>query len=122
MRRYTPDQLTRSLVAGRSPDPPPPRGSVGAGFGPAGFLSVHSGAFSLASRFADAYSPRTLLQSHCSSSAIIMAHAVQTPCPSSVCPMRIVTVSSGATTTHALISGTDGSRYQGAAGVATFTA
>src|SRR5262245_35648047 len=36
--------------------------------------------------------------------------------------MRIVTVSSGATTTHALISGTDGSRYQGAAGVATFTA
>src|SRR5918996_1314959 len=41
-----------------------------------------------------------------------MAQAVQTPWPASVWPMRMVTVSSGAITIQALISGTAGSRYQ----------
>ena len=42
-------------------------------------LSVHSGAISRPSRLTDAYCGRTLLQSHCSSSATIMALEVQTP-------------------------------------------
>ena len=70
-----------------------------------GTLSVHSGAFSRASRLADAYSGRTFAQSHCSSSHTIMAFEVHTPWPSSVCAMRTVTVSSGAITIQALISG-----------------
>ena len=70
--------------------------------------SVQSGAISRASRFADAYCGRTLLQSHWSSSQTIIAFDVQTPWPSSVCAMRIVTVSSGAITIHALISGAAG--------------
>jgi hypothetical protein len=64
-------------------------------------------------RWGDAYSARTLLQSHCSSSATIIGHEVNTPVPISVCPTRIVTVSSGAIVSHALISGTMASRYQG---------
>jgi len=76
-------------------------------------LSVHSGAFSRASRFADAYCGRTFVQSHCSSSHTIMALDVQTPWPSSVWAMRIVTVSSGAITIQALTSGVAGSSYQG---------
>ena len=46
-----------------------------------------------------------------------MALEVQTPWPSSVCAMRIVTVSSGAMTIQALISGVAGSSYQAAPGV-----
>ena len=91
---------------------PPPLGSVAPL--PMTF-SVQAGAFSRASRFADAYCGRTLLQSHCSSSATIMAFEVQTPCPSSVCAIRIVTVSSGEMTIHALTSGVCGSSYQAAA-------
>ena len=68
-------------------------------------LSVHAGAFSRASRFADAYCGRTFVQSHCSSSQTIMALEVQTPWPSSVWAMRMVTMSSGAMTIQALISG-----------------
>src|SRR5262245_18861016 len=92
---------------------PPPRGSA-----PPlpGTLSVHAGAFSRASRLADAYCGLTFFQSHCSSSHTIMAFDVQTPWPSSVCAIRIVTVSSGAMTTHALTSGVDGSSYHEAAG------
>ncbi len=71
---------------------PPPFGSVAP---LPGTFSVHAGAFSRASRFAEAYCGRTLLQSHCSSSHTIIALEVQTPWPSSVCAMRIVTVSSG---------------------------
>src|SRR5712672_2516815 len=85
---------------------PPPEGAVA----PLPITSsVHSGAISWPSRLADAYCGRTLLQSHCSSSATIMALEVHTPCPSSVWAMRIVTVSSGATTTQALTSLTEGS-------------
>src|SRR5262245_10657741 len=90
---------------------PPPAGS------PAplpGTFNVHAGAFSRASRFADAYCGRTLLQSHWSSSATIIAFDVHTPWPSSVCAIRIVTVSSGATTIQALTSGVAGSSYQAA--------
>ncbi len=90
---------------------PPPFGSAA----PAPMtFSVQAGAFSRASRFADAYCGRTLLQSHCSSSQTIMALEVQTPCPSSVCAIRIVTVSSGAMTIQALTSGVAGSAYQDA--------
>src|ERR1700688_1699990 len=77
-------------------------------------LSVHSGAISLASRLADAYCGRTLLQSHCSSSHTIMALEVHTPWPSSVWAIRIVTESSGATTIQALISLTAGLTAHGA--------
>src|SRR5437867_7123625 len=41
-----------------------------------------------------------------------MALDVQTPWPSSVCAIRMVTVSSGEMTIHALISGAAGSSYQ----------
>jgi hypothetical protein len=58
---------------------------------------------------AEAYCGRTFDQSHCSSSQTIIAFDVQTPWPSSVCAMRIVTVSSGAMTIHALTSGVAGS-------------
>src|SRR6202040_2739029 len=70
---------------------------------------VHSGAISRPSRLTDAYCGRTLLQSHCSSSHTMMALEVHTPWPSSVWAIRTVTVSSGATTTQALISSTAGS-------------
>src|SRR5262252_8072964 len=108
-------------VRARFPKPgsPPPFGSV-----PPlpGTLSVQSGAISRESRFADAYCERTFPQSHCSSSQTIIAFDVQTPWPSSVCAMRIVTVSSGAITIHALISGAVGSSYQAApCGGATFS-
>src|SRR4029453_2703013 len=86
----------------------PPAGSVAP---LPGTLSVHSGAFSRASRLADAYCGRTFDQSHCNSSATIMALEVQTPCPTSVCAIRIVTVSSGAITIHALTSRVVGSSY-----------
>src|SRR5258705_7898565 len=101
-------------VRSRFPNPgsPPPLGSVAPC--PITF-KVHSGARSRASRFADAYCGRTLVQSHCNSSQTIMALDVQTPWPSSVCPIRIVTVSSGEMTIHALISGVAGSSYQTAA-------
>jgi hypothetical protein len=56
-----------------------------------------------------------LLQSHCSSSATIIGHEVNTPVPISVCPTRIVTVSSGAIVSHALISGTNGVSVPGLA-------
>ena len=92
---------------------PPPFGSVAPW---PMTLSVHSGAFSRASRFADAYCGRTFVQSHCNSSQTIMALEVQTPWPSSVWAMRIVTVSSGAMTIQALISGVAGSSYQDRAG------
>src|SRR5216117_329473 len=112
MRRYTPSM---------------PRSSTGAA--PPGSLSplpgtfnVHSGAFSLASRLADAYSARTFFQSHWSSSAIIIGFAVKTPVPSSVWPTRIVTVSSGAIVIQALISGTVASRYQGVGATGRFAA
>ena len=85
---------------------PPPFGSV-APF--PGTLSVHSGALSRASRLADAYCGRTFDHSHCSSSHTIMAFEVHTPWPSSVCAIRIVTVSSGAITIQALTSGVAGS-------------
>ncbi len=92
---------------------PPPAGSVA----PLPMTSrVHSGAISRPSRLTEAYCGRTLLQSHCSSSHTIMALEVQTPWPSSVWAMRIVTVSSGATTTQALISSTAGSTAQAAPG------
>src|SRR5439155_22149865 len=92
-----------------NPGSPPPLGSVAPL--PITF-SVHSGALSRASRLADAYCGRTLVQSHCNSSQTIMALDVQTPWPSSVCPIRIVTVSSGEMTIQALISGVAGSSYQ----------
>src|SRR5678815_2135161 len=79
-----------------------------------GTFRVHSGAFSRASRLAEAYWGRTFAQSHCSSSATIIAFEVHTPCPSSVCAIRIVTVSSGATTIQALTSGVAGASYQDA--------
>ena len=64
-------------------------------------------------RCGEAYSARTLLQSHCSSSATIIGQEVKTPVPISVCATRIVTVSSGAIVSQALISGTMASWYQG---------
>src|SRR6266540_2900150 len=89
---------------------PPPAGSSlplpGTGI-------VHAGAFSLKSRFADAYSDRTFFQSHCSSSATIIGQFVNTPWPISHWPTRMVTVSSGAIVIQALISGAVASRYQG---------
>src|ERR1700676_712451 len=88
---------------------PPPFGSVA----PLPMtLRVHAGAFSRASRFADAYCGRTFVQSHCNSSQTIMALEVQTPWPSSVWAIRIVTVSSAEITIQALISGVAGSSYQ----------
>jgi hypothetical protein len=80
---------------------------------PPGTGIVHAGAFSLTSRLAEAYSDRTLVQSHCSSSATIIAFVVITPVPRSTWPMRIVTVSSGPIVSHALISGTCASRTLG---------
>src|SRR6266545_3123066 len=77
---------------------------------------VHSGAFSTTLRCGEAYSALTLLQSHWSSSATIIGQEVKTPVPCSVCATRIVTVSSGAIVSQALISGTIASRYQGCAG------
>src|SRR5262249_43089909 len=90
---------------------PPPSRTVGSP--PPGMGSVHAGAFSTALRCGEAYSARTLLQSQLSSSATIMGHEVRTPVPISVCATRIVTVSSGAIVSQALISGTIASRYQG---------
>src|SRR5579871_446780 len=83
------------------------------GFPPPGTGSVQAGAFSTTLRWGEAYSALTLLQSHCSSSATIIGQEVNTPVPISVCATRIVTVSSGAIVSHALISGTMASRYQG---------
>src|SRR6516162_6190759 len=83
------------------------------GFPPPGTSSVQAGAFSTTLRWGEAYSARTLLQSHCSSSATIMGQEVSTPVPISVCATRTVTVSSGAIVNQALISGTMASRYQG---------
>src|SRR5690349_16401647 len=51
------------------------------------------------------YSVITFDQSHSSSSATICARPVSVPCPISERATRITTVSSGRTTTHALISG-----------------
>src|SRR5439155_13892489 len=90
--------------------PPPSRLS---GSPPPGTFKVHSGARSVALRWGEAYSARTLLQSHCSSSATIMGHEVNTPVPISVWATRMVTLSSGAMVSQALISGTMASRYQG---------
>src|SRR5438874_3172095 len=112
MRRYTPSMPRSSTGAA-------PPGSVSP---LPGIFSVHSGAFSLASRLADAYSARTFFQSHWSSSATIIGFAVKTPVPSSVWPTRIVTVSSGAIVIQALISGTVASRYQGVGATGTFAA
>src|SRR5438270_11831498 len=78
-----------------------------------GTCNVHSGAFSTALRCGEAYSAFTLLQSHWSSSATIIGQEVKTPVPCSVCATRIVTVSSGAMVSQALISGTVASWYQG---------
>jgi len=68
------------ILAGNSRVPnvgtPPPLGSVAPLPGTA---SVHAGAFSLASRLAEAYWGRTFVQSHCSSSHTIIAFDVQTP-------------------------------------------
>src|SRR5439155_10572132 len=112
MRRYTPFAFSSSTgAAPPGSDSPLP-----------GTFSVHSGAFSLASRLADAYSARTFFQSHWSSSATIIGLAVNTPVPSSVWPTRMVTVSSGAIVIQALISGTDASRYQGWAATAALAA
>ncbi len=111
MRRYRLSEIPETPRRSRVPNPgsPPPFGSVA----PApGTLSVHAGACSRASRFADAYCGRTFVQSHCNSSQTIIALEVQTPWPSSVCAMRIVTMSSGETTIHALTSGVAGSSYQ----------
>src|SRR5918996_5888458 len=72
---------------------------------------AHAGAFSRTLRLADAYSTRTLFQSHWSSSATIIAFEVSTPVPISVWLMRMVTVSSGAMVIQALSSGTMASRY-----------
>src|SRR5437660_3051264 len=112
MRRYTPFAFSSSTgAAPPGSDSPLP-----------GTFSVHSGAFSLASRLADAYSARTFFQSHWSSSATIIGFAVNTPVPSSVWPTRMVTVSSGAIVIQALISGTAASRYQGCAATGTLAA
>src|SRR5262252_3102182 len=59
--------------------------------------------FSRTWRFTDAYSARTFDQSHSSSSTIIFANDVNVACPISDWATRIVTVSSGATTSHGLI-------------------
>ena len=59
------------------------------------------------------HTPRgTFVQSHCSSSATIIGQLVNTPCPISFWPTRIVTVSSGAIVIQALISGTMASWYK----------
>src|SRR5215472_18765058 len=105
IRRYTPSSPLSWTGS------PPPAGSYcplpGTG-------RVHSGAFSLALRLAEAYSARTLLQSHWSSSAIIIGQVVNTPVPISLWATRIVTVSSGAIVSDALISGSvEPSRNQG---------
>src|SRR6516164_475317 len=110
MRRYTPSSPLSWTGS------PPPAGSYcplpGTG-------RVHAGAFSLALRLAEAYSARTLLQSHWSSSAIIIGHVVNTPVPISLWPTRMVTVSSGAIVSHALISGSlEPPRYHGWAATA----
>src|SRR5262249_15769150 len=109
MRRYTPSSPLSWTGS------PPPAGSYcplpGTG-------RVHAGAFSLALRLAEAYSARTLLQSHSSSSAIIIGQVVNTPVPISLCATRIVTVSSGAIVSHALISGSLEPRYHGWAATA----
>src|SRR5256885_10532247 len=112
IRRYTPFAFASSTGAA-------PPGSVSP---LPGTFNVHSGAFSLASRLADAYSARTFFQSHWSSSATIIGFAVNTPVPSSVWPTRIVTVSSGAIVIQALISGTVASRYQGVGATGIFAA
>src|SRR5215510_14389617 len=112
MRRYTPFALLSSTGAA-------PAGSVSPF---PGTFNVHSGAFSLTSRFADAYSARTFFQSHWSSSATIIGFTVSVPVPSSVWPTRMVTVSSGAMVIQALISGTAASRYQGWAATGTLAA
>src|SRR5213593_1887847 len=112
IRRYTPFAFSSSTgAAPPGSDSPLP-----------GTFKVHSGAFSLASRLAEAYSARTFFQSHWSSSATIIGFAVNTPVPSSVWPTRMVTVSSGAMVIHALISGTVASRYQGWAATGTLAA
>jgi hypothetical protein len=51
---------------------------------------------------AEAYSARTLLQSHSSSSATIIGRDVYTPCPISDCERRMVTLPSGAIRSQAL--------------------
>ena len=56
-------------------------------------------------RLAEAYSTRTLDQSQFSSSATIMARAVDVPWPISWCGRRIVTLLSGSMTRKAVISG-----------------
>src|SRR4051794_28737691 len=111
IRRYTP--LSVLSVFGNPAGSPVPL---------PGAFKVHSGAFSFASRLADAYSDRTLVQSQCSSSATIIGFAVITPVPISVWPTRIVIVSSGAMAIHALISGTVASRYHGCAATAEVVA
>src|SRR5262249_60327343 len=70
----------------------------------------------------EACSSRAVLQSHSSSSAIIIGRVVNTPVPISLCATRSVTVSSGAIVSHALISGSWEPRYHGwAATAAAFT-
>src|SRR5262249_8910370 len=115
MRLYKLSGIPFTPCGSRGPNPgsPPPLGSLAP---LPGAFSVHSGAFSRASRFADAYCGRTLFQSHCNSSATIMALDVQTPWPSSDWPILMVTVSSGAMTIHALISGVAESSYQAGRG------
>src|SRR6187402_1719219 len=112
MRRYRLSGMPAIPRGSRFPNvgSPPPFGSVAP---LPGTFNVHAGAFSRASRFADAYSGRTFVQSHCNSSQTIIALEVQTPCPSSVWAIRIVTVSSGATTIQALISGATGASDTG---------
>src|SRR5579859_1234559 len=56
-------------------------------------------------RLAEAYSTRTLAQSQFSSSATIMASAVEVPWPISWCGRRMVTLLSGSITRKAVISG-----------------
>src|ERR1700757_2953566 len=92
---------------------PPPAGS--SGLAPPRAFSGHFGGLSAPPRWGGGYSALTLLQSHWSSSATIIGLEVKTPVPISVCATRIVTVSSGAIVSQALISGTIASRYQGGA-------
>ncbi|HEY2226340.1 MAG TPA: hypothetical protein VGI22_01125 [Xanthobacteraceae bacterium] len=94
---------------------PPPSRIVGSP--PPGTGNVHFGASSTKLRWGEAYSARTLLQSHSSSSATIMGQEVRTPVPISVWATRMVTVLSGAIVSQALISGTMASRYQGWASI-----
>src|ERR1051326_1049225 len=60
--------------------------------------------FSRKWRLTDAYSARTLDQAHSSSLQIIFDQEVNVCCPISLWATRIVTVSSGATTSQGLIS------------------